>query len=60
MKVPIVNLRQVGTLWIESGLNVTLFFKDFSTFLCASCPGVEDNLPYSDFTNLAECPLTNK
>ena len=38
-------------------VNITLFSKYFSTFLRASCLGIEDTLSNSDFTNLAEYPL---
>ena len=41
-------------------INITVFSKDFSVISRDLCLGIEDTLSNSDFTNLAECPLTIK
>ena len=45
---------------LKVDVNITLFSKDFSTFWCTAWLRIEDNLPNSDFTNIAECPLAAK
>ena len=50
----------LGSRKLKVDVNITLFSKDFSTFSQALCLGLWDNLPNSNFTNSAECPLATK
>ena len=50
----------LGPRWLIVEVNITLFSKDFATFLRASCLVIEDTLSNSDFANLAEYPLATK
>ena len=50
----------LGSCKLKVDVNITLFSKDFSTFLQALCLGLWDNLSNSNFTNSAECPLATK
>ena len=54
MKVTIENLRLFGTSGLKVDVNITLFLKDFSTFLRASYLGMKDTSENSDYTNSAE------
>ena len=53
------SLRQLRPCGLKVDVNITLFSKDFSTILPASCLAIEDTLSNSDLTNLAEFPPSN-